>query len=79
MSNKERREKDLPNLIITPSKEVKNIFNEQLQINSTYIISDTRFEQIQHRKKNSHKILELEPIKGKNNIIFGDPKIVKRY
>jgi len=57
--------------IIIPSQQIQNIFKKQLQINNTYIITDTRFEQIINRKNNSNGIPELEPIYGKNNIIFG--------
>lgn len=62
---------NLFDLIIVPSKNIQNIFKNQLQIDNTHIINDTRFEQIINRKKKSTKIPELEPIYGKNNIIFG--------
>ena len=62
---------NLFDLIVVPSDKIKNIFKEQLQIDNTCIISDTRFEQIMHRKNNSNEIPALESIYGKNNIIFG--------
>ena len=62
---------NLFDLIVVPSDKIKNIFKEQLQINNTCIISDTRFEQIIHRKNNSNEVPALESIYGKNNIIFG--------
>ena len=61
---------NLFDLITVPSKSIKTIFNNKLQINDTHIIPDTRFEQVTHRKKESNGIPELELI-GKNNIIFG--------
>ena len=62
---------NLFDLIVVPSDKIKNIFKEQLQIDNTCIISDTRFEQIMHRKNNSNEVPALESIYGKNNIIFG--------
>jgi len=62
---------NLFDLIIVPSKHIQNIFKNQLKIDNTHIINDTRFEQIMHRKKESDGIPKLEPIYEKNNIIFG--------
>ena len=62
---------NLFDLIVVPSDKIQNIFKKQLQIDNTCIISDTRFEQIIHRKNNSNGIPEIESIYGKNNIIFG--------
>ncbi len=62
---------NLFNLIIVPSEKIKNIFNSKLYIKNTHVISDTRFNQILSRKKSSEKIIKLESIKEKNNIIFG--------
>ena len=62
---------NLFDLIMVPSKQIQNIFNNQLQIDNTYIVNDTRFEQIIHRKNISNGVPEIEPIYGKNNIIFG--------
>ena len=57
--------------IMVPSQQIHNIFDKKLQINNTHIVSDTRFEQIIHRKDSSNGIPELQSIDGKNNIIFG--------
>ena len=57
-------------LIMVPSQQIHNIFNKKLQIDNSHIVSDTRFEQIMHRKNNSNEIYALEGI-GQNNIIFG--------
>ena len=58
-------------LIIVPSKSIKNLFKNKLNINNTIIVNDTRFEQIIDRKNSSNGIPKFEPIYGKNNIIFG--------
>jgi len=57
-------------LIIVPTKNIKKIFKNSLQINNTHIIYDTRFDQVIHRKENSNEIPEFQLI-GKDNIIFG--------
>ena len=57
--------------IMVPSQQIHNIFDKKLQITNTHIVSDTRFEQIIHRKDSSNGIPELQSIDGKNNIIFG--------
>jgi len=62
---------NLFDLIMVPSQQIQNIFNSELQINNTYIVNDTRFEQIMHRKNKSNRLPELEQIYGENNIIFG--------
>ena len=58
-------------LIMVPSKKVQYIFNEKLGIHNTHIVSDTRFEQIINRKKNSVGISKFQNIHGMQNIIFG--------
>jgi 3-deoxy-D-manno-octulosonic-acid transferase len=57
-------------LIIVPTKNIKKIFKNSLQINNTHIIYDTRFDQVMHRKENSNEIPEFQLIR-KDNIIFG--------
>ncbi len=62
---------NLFDLIMVPSIQIQNIFKKYIQIDNTHVVSDTRFEQIMHRKNNSNGIPELESIYDKNNIIFG--------
>ena len=62
---------NLFDLIMVPSKRIQHIFNETLQINNTHIVSDTRFEQIMNRKKESNGIPQIESIYKQNNVIFG--------
>lgn len=57
-------------VIVVPTKRIKKIFEKSLNIKGVQIISDTRFEQILHRKKYSKEIIELKKISN-NNIIFG--------
>ena len=52
---------NLFDLITVPSKSIKTIFNNKLQINDTHIIPDTRFEQVTNRKKESNGILAYLP------------------
>ena len=62
---------NLFDIIIVPSKRIQYVFNEKLKINNTYLVSDTRFDQVIHRKEKSKKIPGLKCIDGLNNIIFG--------
>ena len=64
---------NLFDLIMVPSKQIQNIFGKRLQINNTYIVSDTRFEQIINRKDQSNGIYKFENIQMEKdlNIIFG--------
>ena len=57
--------------IVVPTKKIQNLFSKELKINTTHLISDTRFEQVMYRKEKASKILELESISNKNNMIFG--------
>ena len=64
---------NLFDLIMVPSKQIQNIFGKRLQINNTYIVCDTRFEQIINRKDQSNGIYKFENIQMEKdlNIIFG--------